>query len=202
MSELLKRQQKLQQQFEHVSSECDAHLVSVSMQQLLERYDRNHGSPHVDTLSPNPQQQRQQVVKMGDQTQDQAQVVDTPKRKMCQLLKTMGDRPLGRIYSFIDICSGVCLSIQASLIRTQQMVAETEEVGGTILQKMQQQNEQLEGVREGLDDVEQNLSRAKKTAQTIAKNAANDRCMQCLCCCVTLLAIASIVLVALPGHRS
>lgn len=90
--------------------------------------------------------------------------------------------------------------MQISLARTQQLVAETEDMGATILQRMQQQNEQLEGVRDRLDDVEYNLARAKKTAQSIAKNAASDRCMQCLCCCITLLLIASVVLIALPGR--
>ena len=79
-------------------------------------------------------------------------------------------------------------------------MAETEDMGGNILQRMQQQNEQLEGVKDRLDDVEYNLARAKKTAQTIAKNAASDRCMQCLCCCLTLLLVASIVLIALPAR--
>lgn len=91
-------------------------------------------------------------------------------------------------------------SLQVSLARTQQLVTETEDMGAAILQRIQQQNEQLEEVRDRLDDVEYNVARAKKTAQSIAKNAASDRCMQCLCCCITLLLVASVVLIALPGR--
>lgn len=85
------------------------------------------------------------------------------------------------------------------MARTQQQAAETEEIGGAILQRLQQQNDQLDGVKEGLDNVEMNIGRTKKTAHAIAKNAAHDRCLQCLCCCVVLLLIASVVLIALPG---
>lgn len=89
---------------------------------------------------------------------------------------------------------------QLSLARTQLQVAETEDMGGAILQRMQQQNEQLDNVKDKLEDVEFNIGRTKKTAQAIAKNAASDRCLQCLCCCVVLLLIASVVLIALPGR--
>ncbi|XP_026190961.1 novel plant SNARE 12-like [Cyclospora cayetanensis] len=159
ISRLVRRQRSLQEQFASISEECETQLLAVSKEQLLERVSRGQEPPQ-ETPDLSAQQQRQQLVMLGDEVQDQTQI---------------------------------------SLARTQQLVAETEDMGGAILHKMQQQNEQLEGVKDRLDDVQFNLAQAKKTAQTIAKNAASDRCMQCLCCCVTLLLIASVVLIALPG---
>ncbi|KAL8436444.1 hypothetical protein ACSSS7_001736 [Eimeria intestinalis] len=160
ISSLVRRQQLLKEQFASLTAECESQLLAVSKEQLLDRYARTHGQQE-DAADMTVQQQRQQLVMLGDEVQDQTQI---------------------------------------SLTRTQQLVAETEDMGATILQRMQQQTEQLEGVKDKLDDVEFNITRAKKTAQTIAKNAASDRCMQCLCCFITLLLIASIVLIALPGR--
>ncbi|KAL8443251.1 hypothetical protein Emag_005976 [Eimeria magna] len=160
ISSLVRRQQLLKEQFASLTAECESQLLAVSKEQLLDRYARTH-EQHEDAADMTVQQQRQQLVMLGDEVQDQTQI---------------------------------------SLARTQQLVAETEDMGATILQRMQQQTEQLEGVKDKLDDVEFNITRAKKTAHSIAKNAASDRCMQCLCCCITLLLIASVVLIALPGR--
>lgn len=160
ITQLVRRQQKLKEQYMSLSAECESQLLAVSKEQLLDRYSRAD-EQQGETQELNAQQQRQQLVMLGDEVQDQTQV---------------------------------------SLARTQQLVTETEDMGAAILQRIQQQNEQLEEVRDRLDDVEYNIARAKKTAQSIAKNAASDRCMQCLCCCITLLLVASVVLIALPGR--
>ncbi|CDJ63890.1 vesicle transport v-SNARE domain-containing protein, putative [Eimeria necatrix] len=159
ISRLVRRQQQLRQEFAALSAECEEQLLTVSKDQLLERYGKTHEPTQDQDLSP--QQQRQQLVMLGDEVQDKTQL---------------------------------------SLARTQLQVAETEDMGGAILQRMQQQNEQLDNVKDKLEDVEFNIGRTKKTAQAIAKNAASDRCLQCLCCCVVLLLIASVVLIALPGR--
>lgn len=160
ISRLVRRQQLLQQQFREVSAECEEQLLSVSKEELLQRYARAHEQPQEMTEACSQQQQRQQLITLGDEIQDQTEL---------------------------------------SLARTQRQAAETEEMGGAILQRLQQQNEQLDVVKDGLDSVEMNIGSTKKTAHAIAKNAAHDRCLQCLCCCVVLLLIASIVLIALPG---
>ncbi|CDJ42251.1 vesicle transport v-SNARE domain-containing protein, putative [Eimeria tenella] len=159
ISRLVRRQQQLRQEFMALSAECEEQLLTVSKDQLLERYGKTHEPTQDQDLSP--QQQRQQLIMLGDEVQDKTQL---------------------------------------SLARTQLQVAETEDMGGAILQRMQQQNDQLDNVKDKLEDVEFNIGRTKKTAQAIAKNAASDRCLQCLCCCVVLLLIASVVLIALPGR--
>ncbi|CDJ50712.1 vesicle transport v-SNARE domain-containing protein, putative [Eimeria brunetti] len=160
ISKVVRRQQLLQQQFKEVSTECEEQLLSISKDELLQRYTRTQEQPQEEMTEAGSQQQRQQLIMLGDEIQDQTEL---------------------------------------SLARTQQQAAETEEIGGVILQRLQQQNEQLDGVKAGLENVEINIGRTKKTAHAIAKNAAHDRCLQCLCCCVVLLLIASIILIALPG---
>ncbi|KAL8273641.1 hypothetical protein Esti_002463 [Eimeria stiedai] len=135
ISSLVRRQQLLGEQLASLTAECESQLLAVSKEQLLDRFARTHEQQE-DAANLTVQQQRQQLVMLGDEVQDQTQI---------------------------------------SLARTQQLVAETEDMGATILQRMQQQTEQLEGVKDKLDDVEFNITRAKKTAHSIAKNAASDR---------------------------
>ncbi|PFH32547.1 hypothetical protein BESB_018650 [Besnoitia besnoiti] len=87
---------------------------------------------------------------------------------------------------------------QASLYRTKQMVAETEEMGAQILSTMNEHTEQLQKAAEELDEVQYNVIRAKKTAMAIAKNAAGDRFIQCLCLFIVLFLVIAIVLVCVP----
>ncbi|CDJ26862.1 vesicle transport v-SNARE domain-containing protein, putative [Eimeria mitis] len=115
ISRLVRRQQLLQQQFKEVAAECEEQLLSVSKDELLQRYDRAHEQPQEEATEACPQQQRQQLITLGDEIQDQTEL---------------------------------------SLARTQQQAAETEEMGGAILQRLQQQNEQLDSVKDGLENVE------------------------------------------------
>ncbi|KFH02789.1 snare region anchored in the vesicle membrane carboxy-terminal protein [Toxoplasma gondii VAND] len=87
---------------------------------------------------------------------------------------------------------------EASINRTKHMVGEMEEMGAQILIKMDEQTEQLRKANQDLDDAHYNVDRAKKTAITLAKNAAGDRFSQCLCLFIFLFLVIAIVLVCVP----
>eukprot|EP00914_Ancora_sagittata_P025806 GHVO01051038.1.p1 GENE.GHVO01051038.1~~GHVO01051038.1.p1 ORF type:complete len:218 (+),score=36.81 GHVO01051038.1:37-690(+) len=86
---------------------------------------------------------------------------------------------------------------QDSINRMKQMVGDAEQIGVETVQKMDQQIEQMGHVKEGLDDVEYNIERSKKTVHSIAKSASTDRCIQVLCCsiivCIILIIILAVV---------
>ncbi|CBZ51421.1 unnamed protein product [Neospora caninum Liverpool] len=82
--------------------------------------------------------------------------------------------------------------------KTQHLVGEMEEMGAQMLTKMDEQTEQLQRANEDLDDTHYNVDRAKKTAITLAKNAAGDRFVQCLCLFIFLFLVIAIVLVCVP----
>lgn len=72
ISRLVRRQQQLRQEFAALSAECEEQLLTVSKDQLLERYGKTHEPTQDQDLSP--QQQRQQLVMLGDEVQDKTQV--------------------------------------------------------------------------------------------------------------------------------
>lgn len=73
ISRLVRRQQSLQEQYLSLSAECESQLLSVSKEQLLDRYACTRGQQHEDTQE-NVRHQRQQLVMLGDEIQDQTQV--------------------------------------------------------------------------------------------------------------------------------
>lgn len=75
-------------------------------------------------------------------------------------------------------------------------MGEAEEIGVATAAKMDEQMAQMGHIAEGLNDIEYNIKRAQKTAQTMAKNAASDRCIQVLCVAIFICIIAIIVLAA------
>eukprot|EP00386_Alphamonas_edax_P016160 GDKI01049369.1.p1 GENE.GDKI01049369.1~~GDKI01049369.1.p1 ORF type:complete len:255 (+),score=71.97 GDKI01049369.1:147-911(+) len=83
---------------------------------------------------------------------------------------------------------------QAALDRIQRNVIETEGVGVEIVNKMEVQTEQMARVHEAMLDIEDNLTRARKTLHQIAVNAVSDRCIQVLC---GLIAIFILVMIGL-----
>ncbi|CDJ58036.1 vesicle transport v-SNARE domain-containing protein, putative [Eimeria maxima] len=72
ISRLVRRQQLLQQQFKEVSAECEAQLLSVSKDELLQRYTGAHEELQ-EATDVCAQQQRQQLITLGDEIQDQTE---------------------------------------------------------------------------------------------------------------------------------
>eukprot|EP00918_Siedleckia_nematoides_P043323 GHVU01094668.1.p1 GENE.GHVU01094668.1~~GHVU01094668.1.p1 ORF type:complete len:219 (-),score=47.42 GHVU01094668.1:1111-1767(-) len=95
----------------------------------------------------------------------------------------------------VQYADGTQDKAQEALDRTQQMVGETEIVGTAIVTKMDEQIEQMERLRGGLDDVQYNAQRAKGTVGSIARNAATDICLIVEIVFVVLFGIAALVLI-------
>lgn len=66
---------------------------------------------------------------------------------------------------------------------------------------MDEQIVQMGGISEGLNDVEYNVKRAKKTARQIAKNAVGDRCIQVLCVSIIICVLIIIILAATKKRK-
>eukprot|EP00921_Rhytidocystis_pertsovi_P020165 GHVQ01032006.1.p2 GENE.GHVQ01032006.1~~GHVQ01032006.1.p2 ORF type:complete len:220 (+),score=24.99 GHVQ01032006.1:237-896(+) len=79
-----------------------------------------------------------------------------------------------------------------SIQRMKRMVGETEQIGHEVVQRLDDQTEQMARIHEKMNDVEYNLKRAQKTMRSIARNAASDRCIQLLCGLIFCLVVASI----------
>lgn len=80
---------------------------------------------------------------------------------------------------------------EKSLARTKKLVVESEQMGINTLQKMEQQNEQMDKIYEDFDEIDGNLARSKRIIGHIAQSAVNDRCIQIL----TLLVFIAVVVV-------
>eukprot|EP00922_Rhytidocystis_sp_ex-Travisia-forbesii_P057759 GHVS01085487.1.p1 GENE.GHVS01085487.1~~GHVS01085487.1.p1 ORF type:complete len:224 (+),score=31.71 GHVS01085487.1:68-739(+) len=83
-----------------------------------------------------------------------------------------------------------------SIKRMKRVVGETEQIGHEVVQRLDEQTEQMARIHENMNDVEYNIKRAQNTMRSIARNAASDRCVQVVCCLVALLLIVVIALVA------
>jgi hypothetical protein len=70
-------------------------------------------------------------------------------------------------------------------------VVESEQIGINTLQKMENQNEQMEKIYEDFDEIDGNLARSKRILGHIAQSAVNDRCIQVL----TVLVFIGVVVV-------
>ena len=80
---------------------------------------------------------------------------------------------------------------EKSLARTKKLVVESEQMGINTLEKMSQQNEQMDKIYEDFDDIDGALARSKRIIGHIAQSAVNDRCIQIL----TLFVFVAIVVV-------
>lgn len=61
-----------------LSAECESQLLAVSKEQLLDRYAHTHEQQYEETPEVTAEQQRQQLIMLGDEVQDQTQV--SPRR--------------------------------------------------------------------------------------------------------------------------
>ena len=86
-----------------------------------------------------------------------------------------------------------------SIERSKQMALESEQLGQQTLQKMQEQNEKMEGIYQSFEEIEGNISRSRKLLGKIAQGAANDRMIQCLC---IFIVIAIVVVITLTQTSS
>mmetsp|Transcript_68474 Transcript_68474/g.164434 ORF Transcript_68474/g.164434 Transcript_68474/m.164434 type:complete len:240 (+) Transcript_68474:112-831(+) len=91
---------------------------------------------------------------------------------------------------------GIQDASKQSLARTMKTALEAERVGIATLEKMHAQEEQLDGIKEELEDVRANLKRSKKLLSQIARNAAGDRCVQLLCLGLVAAVIICMILAA------
>jgi len=86
---------------------------------------------------------------------------------------------------------------QESIDRMQKMVQESEQVGGAILVKMDDQTNQMMRIQGNMDDVTYNIQRAKGTMSSIARSAATDICLIIECVCIIVFIIVSVCLVVI-----
>lgn len=80
---------------------------------------------------------------------------------------------------------------EKSLARTKKLVVESEQMGISTLQNMENQNEQMDKIYEDFDEIDGTLARSKRILGHIAQSAVNDRCIQVL----TLFVFIAIVVV-------
>ena len=80
---------------------------------------------------------------------------------------------------------------EKSLARTKKLVVESEQMGIGTLQKMENQNEQMDKIYEDFDEIDGTLARSRRILGHIAQSAVNDRCIQIL----TLLVFIAVVVV-------
>mmetsp|Transcript_108770 Transcript_108770/g.318214 ORF Transcript_108770/g.318214 Transcript_108770/m.318214 type:complete len:234 (+) Transcript_108770:105-806(+) len=83
---------------------------------------------------------------------------------------------------------------KTSVARSMRMVLEAEQVGIATLDKMHEQEEQMNRIGEEVEDIKANLKRSKKLIGQIARSAASDRCIQMLCVLITISIMIMIVL--------
>eukprot|EP00921_Rhytidocystis_pertsovi_P020160 GHVQ01031999.1.p1 GENE.GHVQ01031999.1~~GHVQ01031999.1.p1 ORF type:complete len:227 (+),score=25.19 GHVQ01031999.1:237-917(+) len=89
-----------------------------------------------------------------------------------------------------------------SIQRMKRMVGETEQIGHEVVQRLDDQTEQMARIHEKMNDVEYNLKRAQKTMRSIARNAASDRCVQVSCVLIFIFLIIVIALSATNPKKS
>lgn len=82
----------------------------------------------------------------------------------------------------------------ASLDRSKALALESEQIGTTTLQKMNEQNEKLDSIYEGLDEIQGNLARSRQLLGKIAQSAANDRFIQVVCVLIFIAVVIAITL--------
>jgi hypothetical protein len=82
----------------------------------------------------------------------------------------------------------------ASVKRSMGMALQAEQLGVATLQKMHEQEEQMDAIAEDMEDVKANIKRSKKLVAQIARSAMSDRCIQLLCVLITIAVMVMIVL--------
>jgi len=85
----------------------------------------------------------------------------------------------------------------SSLNRTKQQAVEAREIAGQIQVTLAEHEEKLEGIGKELDDMQLNIKRSKKLVARMARQAANDRCIQIVCVLITASLIILIVVYAI-----
>eukprot|EP00435_Cladocopium_sp_Y103_P000191 s4724_g1.t1 len=75
---------------------------------------------------------------------------------------------------------------KASLSRSLGLVVKAEQIGIATLEKMHEQEETFDRIAEDMEDIKANIQRSRKLVGQIARSAAGDRCIQCLCVLITI----------------
>ncbi|KAF8822895.1 hypothetical protein IE077_002230 [Cardiosporidium cionae] len=88
---------------------------------------------------------------------------------------------------------------QESLDRMKHYALESEQIGADIILKLDDQGERIEALKSEVEKIDSNIAHAKRTARSIAKNVASDRCVQILVVVVIFLFIGVLVVLFLPG---
>eukprot|EP00434_Breviolum_minutum_P003556 symbB.v1.2.003129.t1/scaffold128.1/size312424/3 len=83
---------------------------------------------------------------------------------------------------------------KASLSRSLGLVVKAEQIGISTLEKMHEQEETFDRIAEDMEDIKANIQRSRKLVGQIARNAAGDRCIQCLCVMITIAVLVMITL--------
>lgn len=84
---------------------------------------------------------------------------------------------------------------QDSINRMKKMVDESEEIGQATLVKMDEQTQKMQAIHGDLEDVQDNVQRAKGTVSQLGRNACGDPCLMIECGCVVVFLITAIVLI-------
>ncbi|KAK9173743.1 t-SNARE coiled-coil homology domain containing protein [Cryptosporidium meleagridis] len=88
-----------------------------------------------------------------------------------------------------------------SIIRMKQSLTYTEKLGDDSLNKMNTQKEQLDRIRNELDNVKDNIYKANISLKAIARNTATDFCVQMLCGILSICLLIIIILLIVLGIR-
>mmetsp|Transcript_14514 Transcript_14514/g.32080 ORF Transcript_14514/g.32080 Transcript_14514/m.32080 type:complete len:225 (-) Transcript_14514:55-729(-) len=83
---------------------------------------------------------------------------------------------------------------KASLSRSLGLVVKAEQIGIATLEKMHEQEETFDRIAEDMEDIKANIQRSRKLVGQIARSAAGDRCIQCLCVLITIAVLIMITL--------
>ncbi|XP_666514.1 hypothetical protein [Cryptosporidium hominis TU502] len=88
-----------------------------------------------------------------------------------------------------------------SIIRMKKSLTYTEKLGDDSLNKMNTQKEQLDRIRNELDNVKDNIYKANISLKAIARNTATDFCVQMLCGILSICLLIIIVLLVVLSIR-
>jgi len=90
---------------------------------------------------------------------------------------------------------------KASLQNTKKMVAASIEVGGSTMEELLRQREQIRTIDNEAMRIEDNLNRADKLIKTFGKRMATDKFIQCFAC-LNILLLCGVVLYSILSNKN
>lgn len=88
---------------------------------------------------------------------------------------------------------------QTSLSTTQNLIAESKQVGMSTVEELHRQREQLGNIDSDVNRMEDNLKRADRLIKTFGKRMATDKMIQCFACVNVMIMVGLIVYSVVKG---